>query len=647
MDKRARIEELVETLNKARYAYEQENRELISNFEYDALYDELLVLEDQTGIILSDSPTQNVGFEVVSNLEKKQHSSPMLSQDKTKSIQVLTDFIHSRKAVLSLKMDGLTVVIRYKDGKLCEAITRGNGYIGEVVTHTAKVFDNLPKTIEYKGELLMRGEAIIKYDDFNAINDAIADPEKQYKNPRNLCSGSVRQLNNEVTKDRHVNWIAFSLVNALDIGIESIAESYEFMAKQGFDVVDYMVVESNSVAQCVEQFKSKLPTNQVPSDGLILIFDDIAYGNSLGFTSKFPRNSIAFKWKDETQDTILRDIEWSASKTGLLNPVAIFDPVELEGTTVKRASLHNVSIIRSLKLGIGDTISVYKANMIIPQIAENKTKSDNYHLPRICPACGKKTSVCIDTKSAVATLICENVSCPAKSVYTLSYFASRDAMNIVGISENEIATLIELGVLTNFLSFYELDKHKDMIVELNGWGEKSYNKLIASIESSKDVNVFNFLNALSVPGVGLSTAKLICKHFGDDISIIANVTVGDLIQINGIGESVANSFVDYMRINKNLVLKLASLMRFKVSTTSSILADKTFVITGSLNKFSNRNELVEKIESLGGKVASSVSKNTSYLINNDNTSQSSKNKKANELGISIITEEDFNTMIEE
>lgn len=649
-EKIRQMKEWIETLNEAGKAYYREDREVMSNLEYDALYDKLKALEEEIGIVLSNSPTIHVGYGVLDELEKETHEFPMLSLDKTKDRVVLSEWLGDKEGILSWKLDGLTVVLTYKDGRLKKAVTRGNGEIGEVITNNAKVFQNIPEKIPFDGELMLRGEAVITYSDFEKINAEIEDVQAKYKNPRNLCSGSVRQLNNEITANRRVRFYAFTLVKAE--GIEEIAtveESFEWMRKLGFDVVEYKKVTAETVPEVVSDFEQKISQNDIPSDGLVLIYNDIAYGNSLGRTAKFPRNSIAFKWRDEIARSHLLEVEWSPSRTGLINPVAIFEPVELEGTSVSRASLHNISILRQLKLGIGDEISIFKANMIIPQVAENFTQSDNLEIPAHCPACGGETT--IKETNDVQVLYCANPLCSAKKRKLFAHYVSRNAMNIDGLSEATIDKMIEKEFLTELSDLYTLSQWEEQIIEMEGFGKKSYENLIHSIEKSRHTTLPRFLFALGILNVGLSNAKLICKAFSYDLEKIRNAEVEDFLEIDGIGEVIAQSVVDYFsnEHNKRLVDELLSWLSFEqveIEEGEALkLANQTFVITGLVNHFKNRNELKEKIESLGGKVTGSVTKKTTYLINNNKESSSSKNKKAKELGVLIISEEDFLEMI--
>jgi len=651
-EKIRQMKEWIETLNEAGKAYYQEDREVMSNLEYDALYDRLKALEEETGIVLSNSPTIHVGYEVLNELEKETHEFPMLSLDKTKDRVALSKWLGDKEGVLSWKLDGLTVVLTYKDGSLKKAVTRGNGEIGEVITNNARVFQNIPEKIPFDGELMLRGEAIITYSDFEKINAEIEEVQAKYKNPRNLCSGSVRQLNNQITANRRVRFYAFTLVKAE--GREEIAtveESFEWMRKLGFDVVEYKKVTAETVPEVVSNFEQKIPQNDIPSDGLVLIYNDIAYGNSLGRTAKFPRNSIAFKWRDEIAKSHLLEVEWSPSRTGLINPVAIFEPVELEGTSVSRASLHNISILRQLKLGIGDEISIFKANMIIPQVAENFTQSDNLEIPAHCPACGGETT--IKETNDVQVLYCANPLCSAKKRKLFAHYVSRNAMNIDGLSEATIDKMIEKEFLTELSDLYTLSQWEELIIEMEGFGKKSYENLINSIEKSRHTTLPRFLFALGILNVGLSNAKLICKAFSYDLEKIRKAEVRDFVEIDGIGEVIAQNIVDYFtnEHNKRLVDELLSWLSFEqveIEEGEALkLANQTFVITGSVNHFKNRSELKEKIESLGGKVTGSVTKKTTYLINNNKESSSSKNKKAKELGVLIISEEDFLEMIAE
>jgi DNA ligase (NAD+) len=649
MDKKKRIKELVEILNKAAKSYYVDAVEIMPNIEYDKLYDELLELEKETNVVLSNSPTQNVGYEIAGELPKKAHESPMLSLDKTKSVEDLREWLGDNKALLSWKMDGLTIVLTYRDGELVEAVTRGNGTIGEVITNNAKNFQNIPLKIEFKGELILRGEAIIKYSDFKRINDAIEDATAKYKNPRNLCSGSVRQLNPAITKSRMVYCNIFNVVKADGIDFEnSKAKQFEWAKNEGFDVVEYKFTDSKSIADDIAEFESKIESNDIPSDGLVLLLDDIALGERLGSTSKFPRNAIAFKWSDERQVTKLKYIEWSPSRTGLINPVAVFEPVELEGTTVSRASLHNVSIFEDLMLGVGDEISVYKANMIIPQVYENLTKSNTEKVPDTCPACGSHASIKQDNESKV--LLCTNPDCQIKHIKQYALMASRDALNIDGLSESTLEKFLSKGFIKNDSDIFKLDRYKDEIVNMEGFGKRSYEKLMAALEEAKHTNVARFLYSLGINGIGSANAKMIAKYFDNDIDKIITAGKDELLEIEGIGEVLANSIVDFFKDSKNIenVKSLREVLIFKAeeSAGSDSFAGKVFVITGSLEHFTNRNELKELIEKNGGKVSGSVSSKTNFLINNDTASNSSKNKKAKELGVEIISEEDFLKLLE-
>lgn len=648
MDKLERIKELVELLNKAGKSYYSEGQEIMSNYEYDALYDELKKLEEETGCVLSNSPTVNVGYEVLSELPKERHDSPMLSLDKTKDREALRDWLGEQKGVLSWKLDGLTIVLTYEDGKLSKAVTRGNGEIGEIITNNARVFKNVPVTIPYKGKLVLRGEAIITYSDFNRINEEIPEMDAKYKNPRNLCSGSVRQLNNKITKERNVNFFAFALVSADNVDFKnSRAYQFEWLKKQGFEVVKYKMVDRDNIIDTIAWFEKTIVNNDFPSDGLVIIYDDIAYGESLGRTAKFPRNAMAFKWTDETADTVLRQIEWSASRTGLINPVAIFDPVELEGTKVSRASVHNISIMEGLKLGIGDNIRVFKANMIIPQIAANLTESGNISVPEVCPVCGQPTR--ISEVNDVKTLYCDNPECQAKHVKSFALLVSRDALNIDGLSEATLEKFIQKGFIKDKADIFHLDKFKDEIVAMEGFGEKSYANLIEAVEKAKDTDLVRVLYGLGIDNIGLSTAKLIVKKLKGDPQAVLSVTAQELTDIDGIGEVIAEAFVRYFADEKKKeeYIRLLGEIRLKEieeSQETEELAGKTFVITGNVTHFANRKELKELIERMGGKVTGSVTGNTSYLINNDSMSQSTKNKTAAKLGVPVITEEEFITL---
>ena len=646
-----RMKELVRILSDASRAYYMEDREIMSNFEYDKLYDELLDLEKETGVILSDSPTQKVGYEVVSSLPKEAHPSPMLSLDKTKEVDALQSWLGDHEGVLSWKLDGLTVVLTYEEGVLSKAVTRGNGEIGEVITPNARTFKNIPKSIPIRERFTVRGEAIIFYSDFEALNATIADAEAKYKNPRNLCSGSVRQLNSEITAQRNVRFFAFSMVDPEDPELAgkvggSIRERFMFLRSIGFDTVDYRIVTAENLPETVRWFSETIASNDFPSDGLVLSYNDISYGRSLGRTAKFPRDSIAFKWQDEEAETTLLDVEWSPSRTGLINPVAIFEPVELEGTIVQRASVHNISILKELALGKGDRIKVYKANMIIPQISENLTRSGALPIPGNCPACGQPTV--IKNENDTETLVCPNSECPAKDLKRFSLFVSRNAMNIDGISEATLERFLERGFLKQLSDLYHLDRYRDEIIQMDKLGEKSYNNLIDSVERSRKTALPQLIYALGIPNVGLSNAKLIVKHFDQDPKACFEAPYEELCEIEGIGSVIAESYVAFFadeghRSELEALLKELTFLR-EESELPQDLAGKTFVITGSLLQYPNRDALKKEIEDRGGKVAGSVSAKTSYLINNDSTSTSGKNKKARELGIPVITEEEYKTL---
>ena len=645
-----RMKELCAILSDAAKAYYQESREVMTNFEYDQLYDELLALEKETGTVFAGSPTQSVGYEVLSELPKERHDRPMLSLNKTKSVDELKEWLGAQKGILSWKMDGLTVVLTYEDGKLSKAVTRGNGEVGEVITNNARTFVNLPMTIPYKGHLVLRGEAIITYDDFEKLNASIVDETAKYKNPRNLCSGSVRQLNSEVTAGRNVRFMGFALVQAEDVDFaNSKLEQAKWLAGLGFEMVESVEVTSETIADAIAEFAKKVETYNIPSDGLVLLYDDIAYGASLGRTAKFPRDSIAFKWADELQETTLSYIEWSASRTGLINPVAVFEPVELEGTTVSRASVHNISIMEGLELGVGDRITVYKANMIIPQIAENLTRSGVKDIPEQCPVCGGPTE--IRSINEVKSLYCTNPDCQAKKMKGFALFVSRDALNIDGLSEMTLEKFIAAGFIHEFSDIFHLDRHKDLIVEMEGFGEKSYENLVHAAKTASHTTLPRLIYGLGIAGIGLANAKMICKHFRYDLEAMRKADSEDLCSIDGIGAVLADAWVKYFRNEKNnqALDTLLEDLTFESEQTENqdhSLEGKIFVITGSVEKFANRKELQAFIEARGGKATGSVTAKTSYLINNDVTSNSSKNKKAKELGVPILSEEDFLKLVE-
>lgn len=647
LDVKKRIEELITMLNEAAFAYYQEDKEIMPNIEYDKLYDELVELEETSGIVLSNSPTINVGYEVLSDLPKEAHSAPMLSLNKTKEIDDLASFLEPSDGILSWKLDGLTIVLTYKEGILEKAVTRGNGEIGEVITNNARVFDNIPLTLPFKETLVVRGEAVIYYSDFDKINQGL-EPEDQYKNPRNLCSGTVRQLNNEVTASRHVKFLAFSIIEMTNETFAYKHEQLEKLDALGFSVVDYQAVSSDNIPHYVQVFQTQINSNDFASDGLVLTYDDIEFSASLGRTSKFPKDAIAFKWEDEIKDTNLIDIEWSASRTGLINPVAIFEPIELEGTTVARASLHNLSIIEGLELGLGDEIGVYKANMIIPQVAYNNTKSNTLEIPTVCPVCSEATEIA-ELKD-VKTLMCVNNQCPAKKVKSLAHFASRDAMNIDGMSEATLEKFVEEGIVSKFVDLFKLEDHQETIVNMEGFGEKSYTKLIEATEKSKTVQMPNFIYGLGINHIGLSNAKVLTKAFSYDLDQLMAADEETLVNVNTIGDIIAKSCMDYFSHQeyKEQITELVDvldILKPEVSTNQQSLEGKVFVITGSLNHYDNRKAMQAVIEDLGGKVTGSVTKKTNYLINNDLLSNSSKNKKAKELGVEIISEDMFRDMI--
>ena len=644
----SRIRELVTILREAGRAYYQESREIMSNFDYDRLYDELAALEAKTGLILTGSPTQNVGYEVVSSLPKERHEKPMLSLNKTKSVEELQEWLGDQKGLLSWKMDGLTIVLTYEDGVLKKAVTRGNGEIGEVITGNARAFSNLPVKVSYLGQLILRGEAVIRYSDFEKINAQIEDVDAKYKNPRNLCSGSVRQLNSEITAQRNVRFFAFSLVKADGVDFQNSRKmQFEWLKQQGFETVEYKEVTAANLSEKVKEFSGAIAANDVPSDGLVLLMDDIAYGQSLGRTAKFPRDSIAFKWADEIQETTLSYIEWSASRTGLINPVAVFEPVELEGTTVSRASVHNISIMEGLALGAGDRITVYKANMIIPQIAENLTRSGVRDIPKICPVCGGPTE--IRQVNDVKSLYCTNPDCQAKKIKRFTLFASRDAFNIGGFSEATLEKFIGVGFIHEYADIFHLADHEQEIVTMEGLGQKSFDNLMASIKKASVTTLPRLVYSLGVAGIGVANAKMLCRHFKNDFAAMRAASKEELLEVDGVGEVLADAWISYFADEKNReivdhLLKEVTIEKEDEAAEGEGAArfeGMTFVVTGSVEHFKNRKELQAVIERQGGKVTGSVTAKTTYLINNDTASSSSKNKKAKELGIPILSEEDF------
>ena len=649
-DRMERMRGLVELLNRARRAYEQEDTEIMSNYEYDQLYDELLGLEKELNTTLASSPTVNVGYEVLSELPKERHESPMLSLDKTKEVSRLKEFLGDQKAVISWKLDGLTIVLTYRNGTLAKAVTRGNGEVGEVVTNNARVFRNLPLHIPYQGELVLRGEAVISYKDFEKINEEIGDADAKYKNPRNLCSGSVRQLNNEITAKRRVRFYAFTLVSADGVDFRNSRQyQMQWLEEQGFDVVENHLVTAATIDEEVEWFARHIETNELPSDGLVLVYDDIAYGQSLGATAKFPRDSFAFKWADEIRETTLKEIEWSPSRTGLINPVAVFEPVELEGTTVSRASVHNISIMEELELGVGDRITVYKANMIIPQIAENLTRSGVKDIPETCPVCGGATRIAMENETK--TLYCTNPRCQAKHVKSFTLFVSRDAMNIEGLSEATLEKFIANGYVKDLTDLFHLDRYAEEIKNMDGFGEKSYENLQNSVDNARTTTLPRLVYSLGIPNIGIANAKVICRALGNDPERVMNATAEELDEIPGVGDVIAKAYVDYFADEEHRdvfrrLLEEVHIPKEEETADSQKFAGVNFVITGSVEHFANRAEVKEEIEKRGGKVTGSVTSKTNYLINNDVNSTSSKNRKARELGIPIISEEEFLKMLE-
>ena len=648
-DKKKRMRELVELLNRARRAYEQENTEIMSNYEYDQLYDELQGLEQELGTTLASSPTINVGYEVLSELPKERHERPMLSLDKTKDVGRLKEFLGDQKAVISWKLDGLTIVLTYRNGELEKAVTRGNGEVGEVITSNARVFQNIPLRIPFTGELVLRGEAVIGYKDFEKINEEIEDVDARYKNPRNLCSGSVRQLNNEITAQRNVRFYAFTLVRAEGVDFRnSRLYQMEWLSEQGFDVVEHHPVTRETVEDEVKWFSEHIEANDVPSDGLVLVYDDIAYGEALGTTAKFPRDSFAFKWADEIRETTLLEIEWSPSRTGLINPVAVFEPVELEGTTVSRASVHNISIMEELELGVGDRIQVYKANMIIPQIAENLTRSGVRDIPEVCPVCGGATRISMENETK--TLCCTNPKCQAKHIKSFALFVSRDAMNIEGLSEATLEKFVMNGFIKDFTDIFHLDRHEEEIKAMDGFGEKSYLKLQAGVQNARVTTLPRLVYSLGIPNIGSANAKMICRALGNDPERVMNATAEELSEISGVGEVIAGTYVQYFADEEHRevfrrLLSEVEIPKEEEPEGGQDLSGVNFVITGSVEHFANRGEVKEEIERRGGKVTGSVTSKTNYLINNDVNSTSSKNRKARELGIPIISEEEFLKML--
>ncbi len=707
-EKKKRIDELTAKLNEASRAYYTDGIEMMTNYEYDAMYDELLALEDETGYVREDSPSVNVGYETAAGLPKVVHEIRMLSLNKTKDREELKAWLGDKTGLLSWKLDGLTVGLTYENGRLMQAVTRGNGTEGELITANAMTIRNIPKVIPCKGRVVLRGEAVIRYSDFGKINEAITDADAKYKNPRNLCSGSLRQLDPAVTAERKVSFYAFSLTLVEDtdadrgsvegartarndqtlvegaaatggssaaVGaagydltyakdaaadlvtgaasgtagydLNSRRDRMEWLRSQGFEIVDYVMVDAENLSDAIDRYEASIPDFDIPSDGLVLTLDDGVYAATLGATAKFPRDAIAFKWRDQHADTVLREIEWSPSRTGLLNPVAIFDPVELEGTTVSRASVHNVNIMEDLELGIGDTVRVYKANMIIPQLSDNLTRSGNIEIPDTCPVCGGRTQIRDD--EGTKTLVCTNPDCLAKHVKKFSHFVSRDALNIEGLSESGLLKLIGISAIRTFPDLFRLADHRDEIVELEGFGQKSFDNLAASAERASHTTPARLLYGLGVPGIGVATSALISRACRNSWHAIETLDEEGLTSIDGVGSVMARDYVDFFadEDNKAVVAELLGMLELDESyeAAGTSLEGKTFVITGSLEHYSNRKELKAEIEAEGGKVAGSVSDRTDYLITNNPSSGSAKNRAAREHGVEIITEEDIRRML--
>lgn len=652
MDKVKRIKELVEQLNEYRDAYYNEARSDVSDAEYDRLFDELSELENETGVVYTNSPTQSVGYEVKSELEKVKHSHPMLSLDKTKSVDDLVKFARDKDCILSLKMDGLTCLLTYENGELVQAETRGDGEIGELITHNARVFDNIPLSIDYKGHFEIEGEAIITYEDFDKINKSLPD-DKKYKNPRNLASGSVRQLDSKIAAQRHIKFIAWKVPT--EIASNSFINRLQYAVELGFDTVPFLSIRGNYNAEfiniVIEQLQRRANERSFPIDGLVATYNDITYGELLGMTGHHPKHSIAFKFYDEEVETVLKNIEWSMGKIGSLTPVAIFDPVEIDGTMVERASLHNVSILTKLDLQIGDTIIVYKANQIIPQVKENLSAKDResayIRIPSQCPVCESPTQIVKENDSEV--LMCTNPHCKGKLLGRVSHFVSKKGMDISGLSEETIKKFIELGWIAEITGIYNLDQYYDRLSTMSGFGKKSVDKLRKSIETSKTVRLDKFIASLSIPGIGTSQSKELVKAFGAwDKFRDASIGYYNFTQLDGFGDVLNNNIHSWFEDMSNIADYLASLMTFESednSKTNNSLNGKSFVVTGKVYKFKNRDEVKEAIEKFGGKVTGSVTKSTFALINNDIESNSSKNKKAKELGVQIINEEQLIEML--
>lgn len=647
-----RMKELIKQLNAAAEAYYNSEQEIISNKEYDALYEELQTLEAKLGA-LPESPTQRVGEKATGSRPKVSHEHPALSLDKTKEINILQKWLgYDKEGILSWKMDGLTIVITFMGGHMIQAVTRGDGFIGEDITDNAASFFGIPAEIPFMGKVIIRAEAVITYDEFIRINEELPADAEPYKNPRNLTSGTVRLLNG--IRDRIVESHAFELVEMEGGKPQYIKEQFELLQAWGFKVVDHILVSGENLENQVYNLEKSIEQNPFPSDGLVLTYNDSVYGESLGVTGKFPRNAIAFKWEDETYNTILKEIEWSASRTGLLTPVAVYDPVEVDGSTISRASLFNVSYLQNLQLGIGDHILVYKANKIIPQLSDNLTKSNTAIIPTHCPICGGETSMLTRESDGrkVHTLVCTNSKCPAKHLGRFSRFVCRDAMNIIGVSEKTLKRMIDMGYLHDLTDIYRLENYRAEIEAMEGFGKKSADKLFASIIASKVVEPWRFLYALDIPNVGRDASKKILRICGGSIEgFVKRIQSGeDFLDAEDVGDVTNQLILEWKKDEEKVkeMLELMELMQFTRSKgAADVLKGKTVVITGKLKTFKNRDELIAFVEDNGGKVAGSVSANTSYLINNDVNSASSKNIKAKSLGVPIISELEFKDIVQQ
>lgn len=643
----------VRELNRASEAYYNTEQPIMSDAEFDNKLEELRQWEEETGIILANSPTHNVGYSVADELKEVEHNHPMLSLDKTKSVDELIEFIGNKNCFLSVKADGLTTSLHYINGKLIGAETRGDGVRGTECLQNVLTMKNVPKEIPYKEELIIDGETIIGWDTFREINDNLPE-DKKYKHPRNLVSGSLQLLDSKEAASRNMRFIAWRVIK----GFEHKTPSEDlFKAKDiGFEIIPILksprINKKEELTILLNHIRESADSHNIPYDGAVMAVDDYKIAESMGRTDKFFRHSLAYKYEDELFETVLTDIEWNTSKTGLINPVAIFQSVDLNGAITTRATLHNITYIKDMMLGIGDRIRVYRSNMVIPKVHDSIDKSGNFSIPDKCPICGHPTRIIKENDSEV--LMCENPDCNGKLLGKLVHATSRNALDIENLSETTIEKFINLGWLNSIQDIYHLSDHENEMKTLDGFGKKSVEKLLSSVEKSRKTSLERFIYSLSIPLIGKSASKdisKICKDSFDDLVDLMKSSPEKLLSIDGFGTTMMNSVAKWWYENSLWVYELSKEFAFEKSQpvsneASSTLEGKTFVVTGSVHHYKNREELQKDIISHGGNVASSVSAKTSYLINNDVNSTSSKNQKAKSLNIPIISEKDFLQMIQ-